>query len=142
MRQFSLFRSTLNEIGSENGMTFKGEVGRKVDFLDVTVELGRNGKLTTVLFVKPTDASRYLHRRSDHGPHTFRSIPFSQFRRAIMLCSEKDKQEESIDYMLTKLRNSGYKADEIQNARDKALQLDRDAILNQNWRNWRLIFPF
>ena len=34
--------------------------------------------------------------------------------------------------MSTKLRNSGYKADEIQNARDKALQLDRDAILNQN----------
>ena len=131
MRQFSLFQSTLNEIGSENGMTFKGEVGRKVDFLDVTVELGRNGKLTTCLFVKPTDASRYLHRRSDHGPHTFRSIPFSQFRRAIMLCSEKEKQEESIDYMSTKLRNSGYKADEIQNARDKALQLDRDAILNQ-----------
>ena len=31
-RQFSLFQSTLNRIGSENGITFKGGVEKKVDF--------------------------------------------------------------------------------------------------------------
>ena len=124
--------TALNETKTQTGLSFKGEVGKKVNFLDVTVELASNGKLTTCLYVKPTDSSRYLHRRSDHGPHTFKSIPFSQFRRAIVLCSEKEEQLRSIDYMSQKLANSGYKSDEIVIAQEKATKLNRGAILNQS----------
>ena len=30
MRQFSLFKSALNDVGSAKGITFKGEVGKRV----------------------------------------------------------------------------------------------------------------
>ena len=49
-----------------------------------------------------------------------------------MLCSEKDEQLRSIDYMSQKLANSGYKSDEIEIAQEKAAKLDRGVILNQS----------
>ena len=82
------------------------------------------------MFVKPTDATRYLNRRSDHSPHTFQSIPFSQFRRAVVLCSDKRETMKCMDYISEKLVNSGFKAIEIQTAKEKALKLDRDVILS------------
>ena len=131
-REFTLFKSELNKVGKVEGITFKGSVGKSVDFLDTTVSLKGNGQITTSLYTKPTDASRYLHRRSDHGQHTFKSIAYSQFRRAIVLCSDENDRLRCIDYMSEKLRNSGYKEDEIANAKEKALALDRDEILNGN----------
>ena len=128
-RQFAVFKTALNEIGSTVGITFKGEVGASVDFLDVTVELTKDSLFKTKLYTKPTDASRYLHRRSDHGLHTFRSIPFSQFRRAVVLCSDSHERDESIKYISRKLLDSGYNEKEIENAKLKAMQLDRRKIL-------------
>ena len=101
-----------------------------MDFLDISITLKTDGKLETKMYVKPTDASRYLHRRSDHGSHTFRSTPFSQFRRAIVICSNEEDQIKSIAYMSNKFIDSGYKQTEIDVAREKALQLDRNEILS------------
>ena len=72
------------------------------------------------MYVKPTDASRYLNRRSDHARHTFRSIPFTQFRRATVLCSEEPDRNQSIEYISEKLRNSGYHDDEISEAKKES----------------------
>ena len=129
-REFALFLTALNEVGDDVGITFTGEVGTSVDFLDVTVQLTKHGLFNTKLYTKPTDASRYLHRRSDHGLHTFRSIPFSQFRRAVVLCSDPAERDNSIAYISKKLLDSGYREDEIENAKVKALQLDRSKILS------------
>ena len=128
-RQFTLFKSTLNEIGSQHGITFKGDVGKAVDFLDITINIHPDGSLTTKMYVKPTDATRYLNRRSDHSPHTFRSIPYSQFRRAVVLCSDPMEKAKCIDYITVKLINSGFSEEDIQNAKRKALTLNRDIIL-------------
>ena len=46
VREFTIFKNTLNEMGSKHGITFKGEVGKSVDFLDTTVNLHSNGSLT------------------------------------------------------------------------------------------------
>ena len=128
LRQFSLFKSALNKVGGrdEIGITFKGEVSQSVDFLDVTVNLEKDGKFTTKLFVKPTDASRYLHRRSDHGAHTFRSIPYLQYRRAVVLSSDENDKTESMNYMTKKFLNSGYSQEELDVAREKALLVNRN----------------
>ena len=129
-REFSLFLAALNRVGGSNfGITFKGAVGPEVDFLDISISLKSNGKLETKLFVKPTDASRYLNRRSDHGPHTFKSTPFSQFRRAVVICSNDDDRNQSILYMAKKFMDSGYKQTEIDVAKEKALSLNRETIL-------------
>ena len=81
------------------------------------------------MYVKPTDATRYLNRRSDHSPHTFRSIPYSQLRRAVVLCSEPAEKVKCMDYIAEKLVNSGFHVKEIEQARQKALKLDRNFIL-------------
>ena len=130
-RQFAVFKGLLNEVGRNHGITFKGDVGKSVDFLDISVDLHLNGKLTTKMFVKPTDATRYLNRRSDHSPHTFASIPFSQFRRAVVLCSNPNEKIRCIDYITEKLRNSGFKNNEIENAKQKAMALNREEILSR-----------
>ena len=127
-RQFSRFKTALNEVGSEYGITFKGEVGTTINFLDVSVSLN-DSYFSTKMYVKPTDASRYLHRRSDHAKHTFKSIPFTQFRRAVLLCSEPEDKHKCMDYIAEKLRNSGYKEIEIELARKKALCLERKDLL-------------
>ena len=136
-RQFSLFKSALNMLGGKDeiGITFKGEVSQSVDFLDVSVKLEKDGKFTTKLFVKPTDASRYLHRRSDHGAHTFRSIPYSQYRRAVVLSSNESDQTKSMNYMTQKFLESGYSQEELNTAREKALLINRDEILNKKILN-------
>ena len=127
-REFDKFKTALNTVGVKHGITFKGGVGTSVDFLDVSVTL-KGTHFITGMYVKPTDASRYLHRRSDHAGHTFRSIPYTQFRRAILLCSEEVTRDGCIDYIVEKLKNSGYKYEEIENARTKALSLNRNDML-------------
>ena len=132
-RQFTTFKKVLNEVGDDlHGITFKGDVSKSVDFLDATITLKQKGKISTSLYVKPTDSTRYLHRRSDHGCHTFRSIPYSQFRRAVVLCSEEDDRTQSIEYISEKLLNSGYKEEEVNDAKEKALALNRNEILQQS----------
>ena len=132
-RQFDVFKAMLNKIGGreEINITFKGEVGKSVDFLDTTITLKPSGHICTSLYVKPTDATRYLHRRSDHSTHTFRSIPFSQLRRAVVLCSEESDKLQRMDYISEKLLNSGYKPQEVTDAMNKALELNRSDILQQ-----------
>ena len=134
------FIAAMNRIGSrDHGITFTGAVGLTIDFLDVSVTLKPAGKVETKLFVKPTDASRYLHRRSDHGSHTFRSAPFSQFRRAVVICSNPVERNQSILYMAKKFLDSGYKKIEIDAAKEKALSLDRMKILGPSAPNLSLI---
>ena len=126
---FTAFKTVLNEVGIKHGITFKGEVGNTVDFLDVSVTL--NGThFTTKMYVKPTDATRYLHRRSDHARHTFKSIPYTQFRRAVLLCSEPQQRHDCIEYIAGKLKNSGYKNEEINDAKMRASCLIRSDLLN------------
>ena len=135
--EFIDFQSALNEIGTKHGITFKGSVGKSVDFLDTTITLNPDSSLSTKMYVKPTDATRYLNRRSDHSPHTFVSIPFSQFRRAVVLCSDPTEKIKCMDYIAEKLLNSGFKVEEINVAKEKALQLDRNKILSTDRSNQR-----
>ena len=100
--------------------------------MDTTVSLHPDGRLTTKLYVKPTDATRYLNRRSDHSPHTFQSMPFSQFRRAVLLCTDDTEKIKCMEYIAEKLTNSGFKDDEIEKAKQKALKLDREKLLSIN----------
>ena len=124
-----MFLNAVNEVGGEYGIILKGEVDGIVNFLDVSVMLLGNS-IKTCLFVKPTDAQRYLHRKSDHSLHTFRSTPFSQFRRASVICSDPADRDYFIDNMMLKFIDSGYKEDDLLLARNKARLIDRNAVLN------------
>ena len=125
---FLRFLEMVNLVGSEIGITFTGECGKSVQFLDVTTTLN-NGSISTTMFVKPTDSERYLNRRSYHSKHTFTGIPFSQFRRAAVICSDYTDREVCISRMEEKFVNSGYRREDLAKAKTKALTLDRASLL-------------
>ena len=56
---FMSFLSQVNEVGQTFGVTFTGDCGQSVEFLDVTTSIC-DGHLKTVLYIKPTDSTRYL----------------------------------------------------------------------------------
>ena len=87
--------------------------------------------LTSTLYIKPTDSSRYLHRRSNHSPHTFNTIPFSQYRRARAICFDENERIGHINHTEKKFVYSGYKKHELESAKNKALQISRKKNLQR-----------
>jgi hypothetical protein len=130
-RLFTKFLTMFNEVGKGFGVTMKGECSESVVFLDVTTNI-TEGRLTTTMYVKPTDSCRYLNRRSFHAPHTFSGIPFSQFRRAAVICSDTNRREQCIERMVSKFRDSGYSEEELRIPAERARGLDRSTVLNRD----------
>ena len=126
--EFNSFLTVFNNYGKEYGFTLKGECGKSIPFLDVTVSIIEGGYKTS-LYTKPTDAKRYLHRRSYHSHHTFKATPYSQFRRAALICSDELDRVKAIDYMKVKFINSGYKLEELLPSMRRALDLKRSSLL-------------
>ena len=130
LRQFSSFINCFNSFGKTFGIIFdKEQFGDTVNFLDVLVS-NSTGVITTDLYSKPTDAHRYLHCSSFHPKHTFTGIPFSQMRRAVVICSNSYLRDFTIENMISYFLNCGYKNETLQAAKSRALALDRIDILN------------
>ena len=126
---FRLFLEMVNGVGKEFGVTFTGDCGTSVEFLDVTTKLV-GGTVETTMYVKPTDSTRYLNRRSYHSRHTFKGMPYSQFRRAAAICSDLADRECHIQRMERKFVDSGFKREDLRDAKEKALALDRMDLLS------------
>ena len=60
------------------GIEFTSRIGNDVEFLDILISFDLLGNPITDLFVKPTDARRYLSPESCHPAHTFNSVVYSQ----------------------------------------------------------------
>ena len=107
----------------------KCEFGGTISFLDVSVS-NITDKNCTDIYSKPTDTHRYLHRSSFHPSHTFTGIPFSQMRRAVLICSTNYLRDLAISNMISYFSACGYKSDLLEEARLKAVALVRDDLLN------------
>ena len=94
-RQIPQFDGALDVAGAPIGVPITGSCSRKVEFLDTIVDIS-DGVVRTRLFVKPTDSPTYLKRRSYHNQHVFKALPYSQFRRAVVVCSDISDREEAI----------------------------------------------
>ena len=99
--------------------------------MDVTTTITAERNISTTMFVKPTDSKRYLNGRSFHSPHTFSGIPFSQFRRAAVICSSNVEREMCIERMVDKFLDSGYDRESLQKAKERAIELDREEVLGE-----------
>ena len=130
-RQFDLFVGALNSAGLPFGIQFTGSCAKKIEYLDTEVNISA-GNLKTNLFVKPTDSPTYLNRRSYHSQHVFKSLPYSQFRRAVLVCSDPSDRAAAIEYMQDKYLKCGYKEEDLNQAKSLALALDRGVILGLN----------
>ena len=95
------FMIILNRETSTYGIEFTGEVGRKLSFLDVMLEIQQmeDGTLAiaTSLYKKPTDNRSFLQRSSFHPAHVFKSVPHSQLLRAKTICSDETAFEKAAD---------------------------------------------
>ena len=128
--QFEKFLSAVNQVGTAFGISFTGDCGISLAFLDILTTLC-GGYIKTSMYIKPTDSHRYLNRRSYHSKHTFSGMPFSQFRRAVLICSDIVDRDYHIQRMYDKFLNSGYKEEHLIAARDRAISLNRCDILQQ-----------
>ena len=89
------------------------------------------GNIVTDLYVKPTDARRYLHRSSFHPAHTFAGIPFSQMRRAALICSNDYLRDLAIEEMVKSFLQCGYDELKLRDAVTRVKQLSRVNLLEE-----------
>ena len=59
----------------------------------------------------------------------FKSLPYSQFRRAVVICSDPTNRLEAVNYMYDKFVKCGYSEEELNSAKETALSLNREQIL-------------
>jgi hypothetical protein len=131
-RQFKQFIEMFNKFGEKYGVFFdKHMFGDRVNYLD-TLTSNSCGSVVTDLYVKPTDARRYLHRNSFHPKHTFSGIPFSQMRRAALICSNDYLRDYAIDEMIKAFLKCGYKKSSLLEAKHRVQQLQRGDLLKDH----------
>ena len=118
----------MNNAAKYFGIRFTGSCGKHTEFLDTTISVSNN-QLTTDMYIKPTDSMQYIHRRSFHPEHMFRSLPYSQYRRAVILCSDPVQRVQHIKRMTEKILKSGYHFHELYLAELRALSLSREELL-------------
>ena len=59
----------------------------------------------------------------------FKCLPYSQFRRAVVICSDPADRLEAVNYMYDKFVKCGYSEEELNSAKETALSLNREQIL-------------
>ena len=130
-KQFKHFIGIFNRFGSKYGVIFdKDMFGDIVNFLDVLIS-NTCGSIVTDLYIKPTDARRYLHRNSFHPKHTFSGVPFSQMRQAALICSNDYLRDFAIEAMIKSFIECGYKKSKLLEAKHKVQQLKRADLLKE-----------
>ena len=124
------FIKHLNNV--HRSIKFTGEKScTSINFLDTTVELW-NKRLTTTLYVKPTDRNNYLPFDSAHPYHCKKGLPYGQFLRIRRICSlESDFQKHCVRKAAL-LRQKGYPLSLLTDAYKRAKSKDQKELLRPN----------
>lgn len=102
---------------------------KEINFLDLTIYKDNKGKLATKVYTKPTDRQSYLYRTSAHPEHLKKSIPYGQALRLRRICTEESEFDKACNQLSNKLKNRGYKEEEINTQINKAKLQDRNTLL-------------
>ena len=101
---------------------------RSIYFLDVTVSL-ISGKVTTDLYVKPTDSHQYLHYTSCYPYHCKKGIPYSQDFHLNRICSDLfDRRCNDVEKWLIE---KGYSEREVRKQILRPRGFSRDSLLDR-----------
>ena len=98
------------------------QIGRSVDYLDVTVYLDDSNQLQYKLFKKETDARLYLKTTSFHPPHVFKSVVYSQMIRVIRRNSLDATCVQDLEQLRSDLAKSGHKEEVMDELEPLAVQ--------------------
>ena len=78
-------------------------------FLNIQMFIDRdNRRIETKYFVKPTNQRLYLHFKSNHPPHVFKSIVYSQALQGIIVNSKDEWNIEYLQELKKKFLDQGY----------------------------------
>ena len=101
---------------------------KEANFLDIKIIMEDN-KIKTDMFIKPTNKQLYLDYRSNHPPHTFKSIVYSQALRVKMICSEQEYVDKHLENLKNKFMARKYPESMIMEQFSKVLAKDRASLL-------------
>ena len=123
LRQFNLFVQKLNMLAKPFGIQFGDQqVGRSVNYLDVTLYLDDQNQIQYKLFTKETDARLYLKTNSFHPPHVFKSVVYSQMIRVIRRNSKDVTCVQDLEKLKSDLARSGHSMEMMEELEPKATQ--------------------
>ena len=130
LNQAKWFIQTLNSI-CPGRVEFTFEFSNKsIIFLNTRLILNRELKQIDVDYhVKPTNKQLFLHYRSCHPEHVFRSIVYNQALLGKTVCSYPEWCERHLQKLRVKFLQQEYPAQLIDEQFNKVRQLNRDVIL-------------
>ena len=104
---------------------------RSVSFLNVSVSLDAEGRLTMDLYTKPTDTHQNLYWDSCHQQHCKFTIPYSQGLHIWRSCSGDNEYLTRVSELKSHLVNQGYDETRVQRQIDKATNMSRSTALKE-----------
>ena len=100
----------------------------EINFLDTIIKT-KDNKLVTTLYQKPTHKYNYVHRKSSHPPHIFKSIIFSQALRYNRICSDNNDRDSNYIQFKYNFQKLGYDTEFIDKQINRARSIPRDSLL-------------
>ena len=125
---FLTLLAALNGVDPAIRFTEEG-FGHAVNFLDVRITLGEDGKLHTTLYVKPNTKNQLLLPSSSHPPFVTRSSAYSLFLRLRRICSDEASFLEEADKLQERLEVRQYPRNIVEAARLRAAAIPRTRAL-------------
>ena len=118
-----LFEEYLNVLAKPFGIQFSdAQIGKSVNFLDVTLYIDETGHIQHRLFRKETDSRQYLHTSSFHPPSVFRSVAFSQMLRIVSRNSTDEHCVSDMSELKEDLIRCGHKDSVLEELEPLAVQ--------------------
>lgn len=122
VRQFNLFVEVLNKLAQPYGIRFADQqIGKTVNFLDITLTLDNSNQIQYRLYRKETDARNYLRTDSFHPEHVFGSVAFSQMIRVIERNSQDSTCVDDLAELKEDLSRSGHNMVKLEETEPRAV---------------------
>ena len=104
---------------------FTMEYGQSVHFLDALLALERNGRISSDLYVKPTDSHQYLLPSSNHPPHVHVHLPYGLALRIRQIVSSDERLHVRLQELKSFLLERGYSGPDVDQQFTKAVRVPR-----------------
>ena len=128
--QLQSLQDFINHLHPTIKFTFQHST-QQISFLNMTVLIRADRKLSTALYRKPTDCAALLHFHSNHSLNCKESIVFSQALRYNLLIADDNLLQEELDSLAISLLVRKYPLDVIAHNISKALLLSRDTLFHE-----------
>ena len=116
---------------------FAMEYGQFVHFLDALLALERNGRISSDLYVKPTDSHQHLLPSSNHPPHVHVHLPYGLALRIRQIVSSDERLHVRLQELKSFLLERGYSGPDVDQQVAKAVRVPRLVALQAKKKDSR-----